>query len=129
MPLLRIDVLEGHNDDYLQNLLDGVHHAVVEAFDVPVRDRYQVLTEHKPGRFIMQDTGLDIPRTHRQTLISITSRLRDQAAKTRFYAKVCHELHARCGIEANDVMVSIVVNGDEDWSFGQGRAQFLTGEL
>jgi hypothetical protein len=26
-------------------------------------------------------------------------------------------------------MVSCMVNSDEDWSFGHGRAQFLTGEL
>jgi hypothetical protein len=29
----------------------------------------------------------------------------------------------------SDVVVSIVTNSDEDWSFGNGRAQFLTGEL
>jgi len=27
------------------------------------------------------------------------------------------------------VVVSFVENGDEDWSFGLGRAQFLTGDL
>lgn len=129
MPLIRVDILDGHSDEYVKSLLDGIQAAVVEAFDVPLRDRYQVLTEHKPGRLIMQDTGLDIPRTHKQTLISITSRPRDKSAKVRFYEKVCQELHARCGIEANDIMVSIVVNSDEDWSFGYGRAQFLTGEL
>jgi hypothetical protein len=29
----------------------------------------------------------------------------------------------------NDIVVSIVTNSDADWSFGNGRAQFLTGEL
>ena len=59
MPLTRIDILEGHSDDYVQQLLDGVHVAMVEAFAVPVRDRYQVLSERKPSRLIMQDTGLE----------------------------------------------------------------------
>lgn len=58
MPLIRIDILEGHSDDYVQQLLEGVHVAMVKAFEVPMRDRYQVLSEHKPGR---EDTGLDIP--------------------------------------------------------------------
>jgi phenylpyruvate tautomerase PptA (4-oxalocrotonate tautomerase family) len=129
MPLIRIDILEGHSDDYVQQLLQGVHVAMVETFEVPMRDRYQVLSEHKTGRLIMEDTGLDIPRTARQTLISITSRARTDSAKVEFYRRVCEELLTRCGIESGDVMVSITANTDADWSFGWGRAQFLTGEL
>ncbi|MCQ3009211.1 tautomerase family protein [Pseudomonas savastanoi] len=49
--------------------------------------------------------------------------------KKRFYALIAEGLERNCGIEAEDVMVSIVINSDEDWSFGLGRAQFLTGEL
>ena len=38
-------------------------------------------------------------------------------------------LAARCGLDSADLVVSITDNTDEDWSFGYGRAQFLTGEL
>jgi hypothetical protein len=50
-------------------------------------------------------------------------------AKLKFYELVCKELKAACSIEANDVIVCMVINSDEDWSFGNGRAQFITGEL
>ncbi|MFJ5299178.1 tautomerase family protein [Pseudomonas sp. NPDC088368] len=107
MPVIRIDILEGHSDDYVHQLLEGVHVAMVDAFEVPVRDRYQVLSEHKPGRLVMEDTGLNIPRTAKQTLISISSRGRTESAKVKFYRRVCEELLARCSIEPSDVMVSI----------------------
>ena len=47
----------------------------------------------------------------------------------KFYAELCRELKESCGIEASDVIVSIVSNSAADWSFGNGRAQFVTGEL
>lgn len=49
--------------------------------------------------------------------------------KQAFHARVVRYLGERAGIEPQDVMVSMVENGDPDWSFGFGRAQFLTGEL
>ncbi|WP_032713203.1 tautomerase family protein, partial [Pseudomonas amygdali] len=59
----------------------------------------------------------------------LLSRPRAAEMKKRFYALIAEGLERNCGIEAEDVMVSIVINSDEDWSFGLGRAQFLTGEL
>jgi hypothetical protein len=32
-------------------------------------------------------------------------------------------------MQSSDIVVSITSNSDADWSFGYGRAQFLTGEL
>lgn len=42
MPLLYIDLIEGRSPSETRALLDAVHDAVVEAFQVPPRDRYQV---------------------------------------------------------------------------------------
>jgi hypothetical protein len=42
---------------------------------------------------------------------------------------LCESLKKECDIDPSDVVVSMVTNSDEDWSFGNGRAQFLTGEL
>ncbi len=129
MPLMRFDVVQGRSPDQLTTLLDAAHRAVLTAFKVPPRDRYQIVHEHAPSHFIVQDTGLDIPRTADVVVVSVTSRPRSREEKQTFYAELCRELGASCGIAPSDVMVSIVSNSDEDWSFGQGRAQFLTGEL
>ncbi len=129
MPLLRFDVLEGRTDAEIRALLDAAHEAVVEALGIPVRDRYQILNERKPSQMIVEDTGLGIERTDDVVFVQMTSRPRTQAQKQKLYTLLTEKLQARCGIAPSDVVVSCVVNGDEDWSFGNGRAQFLTGEL
>ncbi|ODR96702.1 tautomerase [Methyloceanibacter superfactus] len=129
MPLLRFDLIEGRTDDEMQTLLDAAHRAMLEAFKVPVRDRYQIVHEHKPGHMIVEDTGLGIPRTDKVVFLQVTSRPRKREQKEAFYRILCEELETSCGIAPSDVVVSIVENSDEDWSFGLGRGQFLTGEL
>ena len=42
---------------------------------------------------------------------------------------MAEELEKQCGIAPSDVMMNFVICTDEDWSFGLGRAQFLTKEL
>ncbi len=129
MPLLRFDVYEGRTDAELKAVLDVVHQVMVEAYEVPVRDRYQVVNEHKPSRMIIEDTGLGIPRTSDFILIQVTTRPRTKEMKEKFYRRVVEALEKTCGISPSDVMINHVTCTDEDWSFGLGRAQFLTGEL
>jgi len=61
--------------------------------------------------------------------LQVTTRPRPRAQKELFYRLLVESLEARCGIVPSDVVVSMISNTDEDWSFGHGRAQFLTGEL
>ncbi|MFB9377435.1 tautomerase family protein [Kineococcus gynurae] len=129
MPLLRFDLVVGRTPDQLRTLLDAAHTAMVEAFAVPDSDRYQVVHQHAPGELVLHDTGLGIERTDDVVLLQVTSRPRGRAAKERFYALLVENLARDCGIKTSDVVVSVVESGDDDWSFGHGRAQFLTGEL
>src|SRR5215469_15683244 len=129
MPLLRFDMIQGRNPDQIKALLDATHRVVVAAFKVPQRDRYQVVHEHPASHFIVEDTGLGITRTRNCVFFHVTTRRRDREAKEKFYNLLCLELETACGIAPSDVVVTIVTNTDEDWSFGNGRAQFLTGEL
>lgn len=129
MPLLRFDLYEGRTDAELEAVLDVVHRAMIAAYEVPIRDRYQVVNEHKPSRMVIEDTGLDIPRTNDFILIQVTTRPRSKAMKEKFYQLVVKELEKTCGVAPSDVMINHITCTDEDWSFGLGRAQFLTGEL
>jgi len=129
MPLLRFDIFEGRSPDQLKALLNATHSALVAAFRIPERDRYQIVHEHPASHFIVQDTGLGIPRTKNCVLLQITTRPRERRAKEVFCHLLCESLKKECEIDPSDVVVSMVTNSDEDWSFGKGRAQFLTGEL
>ena len=129
MPLLRFDLIAGRSDGELRVLLDAAHRAIVKAFGVPERDRYQIVHEHHASHMIIEDTGLGIPRTDKVVFLQVTSRKRKKKQKEDFYRLLCKELENECGISPSDVVVSLVENGDEDWSFGLGRVQFLTGDL
>jgi phenylpyruvate tautomerase PptA (4-oxalocrotonate tautomerase family) len=129
MPLLRLDLYKGRTDAERKALLDAVHRAMLAAFKVPERDRYQIVHEHAPGEMLMEDTGLGIPRTRKFVMIQVTTRPRTREMKELFYRLVIEELQKSCGIAPSDVMINCVTCTDEDWSFGHGRAQFLTGEL
>ncbi|ETI69907.1 tautomerase family protein [Neobacillus vireti] len=129
MPLIRFDVIEGRDEESLRKLLDATHRAVVKAFEVPERDRYQIVTQHPANELVIQDTGLGFERSHDLVVISVTSTERSNQQKKDFYRLVVKELEESCGIEPNDIMISIVTNGAADWSFGFGEAQFLTGNL
>src|SRR5262245_50204454 len=98
MPLLRIDLIEGRSDAELKPLLDAVHRAMLAAFRVPERDRYQIVTEHKPSRMIVEDTGLGFARTDKVIVIQVISRPRGREAKEAFYRLVAEELSESCGI-------------------------------
>jgi hypothetical protein len=129
MPLLRFDLIEGRTAVELQTLLDAAHRAMLAAFKVPERDRYQIVTEHKRGHMIIEDTGLGIARSDKVVFLQVTSRPRGREAKEAFYKLLAAELETGCGLAPSDLVVSIVENSDEDWSFGLGRAQFLEGDL
>ena len=129
MPLIRVDMIEGRSPDEIKELLDATHRMLVAALKIPQRDRYQIVHEHPTAQFVVEDTGLGIQRTRKCVVIQVTTRPREREAKETFYRLLCRELERACGIPPSDVVVSIVTNSDEDWSFGNGRAQFLTGEL
>jgi phenylpyruvate tautomerase PptA (4-oxalocrotonate tautomerase family) len=129
MPLLRFDLVEGRSHSEITKILEVTHEVMLETLKVPKRDRYQVVHEHKRSRLILEDTGLGFVRSDHVLLIQVTSRARSRQMKESFYRLLVERLAGHCGISPDDVIVNFVTNADEDWSFGAGRAQFLTGEL
>ena len=129
MPLIYVDLIEGRTPDAIRAVLDAVHDAVVEAFGVPPRDRYQVVRTHPAHEVVAWDTGLGIDRSDALVVVHVVSRKRTASMKQRFYRLLAENLSTHCALDPADLIVSISENGDDDWSFGHGRAQFVTGEL
>jgi malonate semialdehyde decarboxylase len=127
--MLKFDIIEGRTDEQVRALLDAAHEAMVQAFDVPVTDRYQSVNQHRPGELVVDDTGLGYTRSRDVILLTAVSRKRTEPQKVEFYRLLVEKLQSQCGISPDDVIVSIVENDDADWSFGRGRAQFITREL
>ncbi|MBX8936646.1 tautomerase family protein [Enterococcus gilvus] len=129
MPLMKIDMIKGRNEDEIKEILDISYQVMLEAFHAPEGDRYQIVTQHEPFEMQILDTGLGFERTNQVIVFSLTTRPRTSEEKQNFYSQLVKELEDQLGIKPEDVMINLTVNSDEDWSFGFGRAQFLTGEL
>ncbi|MCU1407678.1 MAG: tautomerase [Glaciihabitans sp.] len=129
MPLVRIDLIEGRQANDIRAIADAIHNAIVATYGIPVRDRFQVVTEHPASMIIAEDAGLGFERSNGVVMIQVfTQRGRTDETKQRLYAAISDAL-AEVGVAGEDVFIGYVENGPQDWSFGFGRAQYLTGEL
>ena len=130
MPLVRIDVIENRRTpDQLRELADTVQDVMLDTFAAPDRDRYQIITEHRPGQIIAEDTGLGYTRSDDLVIVQVTQQGRSEVQKQAMYRALADRLEQRTGLDPQDLIVSVTENTREDWSFGLGTAQFLTGEL
>jgi phenylpyruvate tautomerase PptA (4-oxalocrotonate tautomerase family) len=129
VPLVRIDVQEGRSAQQLRRLGDVVQEVMLEVFDAPDRDRYQIITEHKVGHIIAEDTNLGFERTDDVVVLQIFQQGRTDEHKKAAYRRLAERLELEVGLKPTDLIVSVVANERADWSFGLGRAQFLEGDL
>jgi phenylpyruvate tautomerase PptA (4-oxalocrotonate tautomerase family) len=129
VPLVRIDLAEGRSENEIRVLADTVQDVLRDVFAAPDRDRYQVISEHPPGRLILEDTGLGFERTDGVVLIEVVQQGRTDEQKKALYATLAARLHERAGVRPEDLVISVTGNSRADWSFGLGRAQFLEGDL
>lgn len=129
MPLVRIDVNEGRTPEQLGELSRRIHDAILAEYGIPERDYFHIVTEHRPGQIYAQDAGLGFERTADVVMIQIfTQGGRSQEAKQSLFAAIANGL-GELGIAGEDVFLGYVENTPADWSFGFGRAQYVTGEL
>lgn len=129
MPLVRIDLHQGHAEKELAAIGDAVHTAMVETIAVPADDRFQVITEHPPGRLIYDRHYLDIKRDDGIVLIQITlARGRPVEKKEALYRRIAEGLQEQAGVTPGNVFVSLVEARREDWSFGEGIAQYAVAD-
>jgi 4-oxalocrotonate tautomerase len=127
MPLVRISLMEGKPESYLQKASDAVHRAMVETISVPPKDRFQIITEHPKRQFIYDSEYLDIRRTDALIMIQITlNQGRTVDLKKALYKRIADLLHQELNLRKEDVLVNLVEVPKENWSFGNGEAQYAS---
>jgi 4-oxalocrotonate tautomerase len=128
MPLVKISMREGKSSQYRRAIADGVHGALIEAASVPELDRFQILTEHAPADLIYDPTYLGVNRSDDIVMIQITLNARAQNVKVALYRAIAERLGKNPGVRPQDVLISLVSVQPEDWSFGDGKAQYVKTE-
>lgn len=129
MPLVRITQQDVRTPEQSRQLADLVQEVMLELFDAPPGDRYQIIETLPVGSIIAEDTGLGIERSDGVVILHITQQGRGTAQKQAIFSALAERLAAVDLVRPEDLIISVVHNDREDWSFGHGRAQFLTGEL
>ena len=126
MPLVRISLRQGTTPDYRKAISDGVHRAMLEAFAVPSEDRFQVITEHDADGLVYDPRYLGVQRSDRVVFVQITlSTGRKPQQKRQFYKRLSQILVESPGLRPQDLLINLVEVAWENWSFGNGEAQYM----
>jgi 4-oxalocrotonate tautomerase len=127
MPLVRISLIAGKPEAYKQKISDLIHRAMVETVNVPALDRFQIITEHSKSDFVYDPQYLNISRTDNLVMIQITLNAgRTTELKKALYRRIAELLNQEVGIRKEDVLINLVEVAKENWSFGNGEAQYAT---
>src|ERR1700761_9439490 len=125
MPLVRIDLRQGKPAAYKKSICDGIYRAMTETFGVPKDDRFMLVNEHGADNFIHADSYLGIAYSNDLVLIQITANdTRTVEQKKEFFARIASLLSENPGLRKEDVFVNLVEVKKENWSFGNGVAQY-----
>ena len=121
MPLTRITVREGMSDARLQQLSALYHQTLVEVFEVPPEDKFQIL-EILPAKALVYHPHYQTGRRDGDFILFqiLAGKPRSTVVKQRLYERLAERLHADLGIHPDNLMVVIQLNGSEEWSFGRG---------
>lgn len=129
MPLIRLDVPDTLPSASWPLAVDVVYDALVTEFNVPEHDRFAVVTPHPRAGLQIDPSYLGIERSGNALVVQVTLNAgRDVSRKRAFYRAVADGLSARVGISPSDVVINLVEVPPENWSFGDGVAQYAPEE-
>ncbi len=124
MPFVRIDLRRGKDAAYRQQVAQAVYDALLSV-GVPERDRFQAINEYDESSLIFDPTYLGIRRSADFLAIQITwNEGRSVEQKRALYSAIASNLHTRVQLRPEDVFISLVEVRKENWSFGNGQAQY-----
>lgn len=126
MPLIRISLLKGKSPAHIRAIADGVHHALIEAYNAPADDRFQIIEQLERDALIYDPDYLGVHRTDDVVFIHIVAgNWRDTATKKALYKAIADRLSENPGLRPEDVQVILSSNQRDEWSFGNGIASYV----
>ena len=125
MPLVRIDLRTNPDPTFAKRAGEVVYEAMRATINVPDHDNFQILCEHDARHLIFDEQYLGIRRTAALVIIQITlNEGRTLEQKKALYKSVAVGLE-KLGVRPEDVVMSLVEVKKENWSFGNGIAQYV----
>jgi phenylpyruvate tautomerase PptA (4-oxalocrotonate tautomerase family) len=125
MPMTRIALRAGKSDEYRHALTQSIQRALVDTFNVPKDDIFMLITEHDASNFVYDNQYLNVQRSDDLVMIQITlNNTRTLEMKKALYKRMADELAESPGLRREDVLINLVEVLKENWSFGNGIAQY-----
>lgn len=125
MPLVRISLRQGKPAGFGKRIGAVVYQTMVDTINVPVHDNFQIISEHDPDSLIYDPTYQNISRTDNVIFVQITlNEGRTLEMKKAFYRTLAERLNQELGLRMEDILINLVEVKKENWSFGNGVAQY-----
>lgn len=125
MPLIRIALRAGKPAAYRRALAEGLYQALRETFDVPEDDFFVTVTEHDQDGLLYSPRYMNIARGDDLVIIQITvTNSRNVEQKRSLYRRIADKLAQAPGLRPQDVFINLIEVAKENWSFGNGEAQY-----
>lgn len=124
MPIIHVSLRAGKPEAYRQAILDGLYRAMRETLQVPEDDQFMTITEHDAANF-RTGNAYGIARSDDVVYIQIAvfdTRTAEQ--KKALFKRTAELLGKSPGIRPEDVFITILPSAKENWSVGNGVAQF-----
>jgi 4-oxalocrotonate tautomerase len=120
MPLTQIFFKGDRPESFRRAVSEGVHRAMVEAYNVPASGKFHVVTQVKDADLFFDQTYAGVQRSSNFIFIQLTAantRITDQ--KQAFFKRTAELLGQDPGIRTEDIAIDIVENAKENWFFGK----------
>jgi phenylpyruvate tautomerase PptA (4-oxalocrotonate tautomerase family) len=123
--MVRISLREGTNPEYRKAIADGVPQAMIDAIAIPPDDRFQVISEYKAVDLIYDTDYLGVKRSDKIVFVQIAlSTGRKPGQKRALFKRMAELLAKSPGLRPEDLLINLVEVSWENWSFGNGEAQY-----
>jgi phenylpyruvate tautomerase PptA (4-oxalocrotonate tautomerase family) len=117
MPICRVEIISGYDQNYKTSVLDSIHSAIVSAFKVPENDRIQKLYELDRENFLIPNSKY----SEKFVQIEITVfQGRSKDAKRNLYYTIVENLKRNPGIDGNDIIIILNEVPLENWGIRGG---------
>lgn len=126
MPLVRISLRKGKPSAHGKAIGESVYRALREIFEVPEHDKFVVIDEYDADHMLFEPNFLNIPHSSDLVILQLTvSNTRTREKKIALYRKIVELLAQNAGVKKEDVFINLVEVQTENWSFGNGIAQYV----
>ncbi len=130
MPFVQIHHSVGLNEPAKKAISISIHSALVDVFGIPMEDYFQTIAALPPDGLLYAPAYLGVEHWNPFVAIQIICKEgRTVEMKQRLYREIAERIAASTAVAASNVFIVVVENSAANWSFGDGKAQMVTGEF